>query len=84
MGYITDPMLKIAHVIINYIPNLFSILVIVLLTRYLLKVVRFFFKEVGLGNIVIESNVPVVCQHSRLDSRQVANALLATIAYSED
>jgi hypothetical protein len=32
---------------------------------------------------VIESNVPVVCQHTRLDSRQVANALLTTIAYSE-
>jgi hypothetical protein len=32
---------------------------------------------------VIESNVPVVCQHTRLDSRQDANALLTTIAYAE-
>ena len=30
---------------------------------------------------LIESDVPVVVQHSRLDSRQNANALLSTIAY---
>lgn len=32
---------------------------------------------------VIESNIPVVVQHTRLDSRQAENALLTTIAYSE-
>ncbi len=32
---------------------------------------------------VIKSNIPVVVQHTRLDSRQAANALLTTIAYSE-
>ncbi|TYL38794.1 sensory rhodopsin transducer [Natronococcus pandeyae] len=30
---------------------------------------------------VIESDVPVVCQHTRLDSRQAENALLTTIAH---
>ncbi len=30
---------------------------------------------------LIESDVPVVVQHSRLDSRQAENALLSTIAY---
>jgi hypothetical protein len=30
---------------------------------------------------VITSDVPVVVQHTRLDSRQPANALLSTIAY---
>ncbi|MFP8953993.1 sensory rhodopsin transducer [Natrialbaceae archaeon A-arb3/5] len=30
---------------------------------------------------VIESDVPVVCQHTRLDSRQAENALLSTIAH---
>jgi hypothetical protein len=33
--------------------------------------------------IVVISDVPVVVQHTRLDSRQDANALLSTIAYSE-
>jgi hypothetical protein len=30
---------------------------------------------------VIESDVPVVVQHTRLDSRQAQNALMTTIAY---
>jgi hypothetical protein len=30
---------------------------------------------------VIRADVPVVCQYSRLDSRQDANALLTTMAY---
>jgi len=36
----------------------------------------------GLGySYVIESDVPVVVQHTRLDSRQAANAVTSTIAY---
>lgn len=31
---------------------------------------------------VIESSVPIVVQHSRLDSRQAENALLTTIAFA--
>ena len=31
---------------------------------------------------VIESSVPIVVQHTRLDSRQAENALLSTIAYA--
>jgi hypothetical protein len=33
---------------------------------------------------VIESDVPIVCQHTRLDSRQAENALLSTIAHPGD
>jgi hypothetical protein len=33
---------------------------------------------------LIESDVPVVVQHTRLDSRQAENALITTIAYSSD
>ena len=32
---------------------------------------------------VIHSDVPIVAQHTRLDSRQAENALLSTIAYGE-
>ena len=30
---------------------------------------------------VLTSDVPVVCQHTRLDSRQAENALLSTVAF---
>lgn len=33
---------------------------------------------------VIESDVPIVVQHTRLDSRQAENALMTTIAYPVD
>jgi hypothetical protein len=33
---------------------------------------------------VISSDVPIVVQHTRLDSRQAENALLSTIAYASD
>ena len=33
---------------------------------------------------VIESDMPIVVQHTRLDSRQAENALLSTIAYTSN
>jgi hypothetical protein len=33
---------------------------------------------------VIEADVPIVVQHTRLDSRQAENALLSTTAYASD
>ena len=33
---------------------------------------------------VIESDVPIVVQHTRLDSRQAENALLSTLAFAAD
>lgn len=33
---------------------------------------------------VLESDVPVVVQHTRLDSRQSENALLSTVAFAAD
>jgi hypothetical protein len=33
---------------------------------------------------VIESDVPIVCQHTRLDSRQSALALMTTTVYAAD
>lgn len=33
---------------------------------------------------VIESDTPIVVQHTRLDSRQAENALMTTIAFSAD
>lgn len=32
---------------------------------------------------VIESDVPIVVQHTRLDSRQAENALMTTVAFAE-
>jgi hypothetical protein len=34
--------------------------------------------------VVINSDQPIVVQHTRLDSRQAANSIFSTIAYSEE
>ncbi len=34
-------------------------------------------------SVVLQSNTPVVVQHTRLDSRQSQNALISTIAFSD-
>ncbi len=34
-------------------------------------------------SLVLSSTEPIVVQHTRLDSRQAANALMSTIAYSQ-
>jgi hypothetical protein len=34
--------------------------------------------------VVVESDVPLVVQHTRLDSRQAENALMTTMAYGAD
>ena len=33
---------------------------------------------------IVESNVPIVVQHTRLDSRQAENALVSTIAFGSE
>jgi hypothetical protein len=39
-------------------------------------------KDTDFASTII-SDAPIVVQHTRLDSRQAANALLSTIAFSE-
>jgi hypothetical protein len=39
-------------------------------------------KETDYSSLFV-SDVPIVVQHTRLDSRQAANALISTIAYTE-
>jgi hypothetical protein len=34
--------------------------------------------------MVLEASVPIVVQHTRLDSRQAENALITTIAYFQE
>ena len=44
--YITTPLEKILRVIVDFIPNLFFIVIIIFLTRYLLKLTFYFFKNI--------------------------------------
>lgn len=54
VSYVTDPLLRIGHVIANYLPNLFFIVVIVYVTRIGMKILKFFFNEIGKGHVTFE------------------------------
>lgn len=51
LGYIVDPLQQLGAVVIEYIPKLFFLAVIWFATRFLLRVVRFFFLEIERGSI---------------------------------
>ena len=57
-GYVLDPLKAIASGIWNYLPNLFTILVIVFVFRYFLKGVNFFKEEIEKGNLKIAGFYP--------------------------
>jgi small-conductance mechanosensitive channel len=51
--YALNAAIAIGNAVINYLPKLFFIGIIVLITAYVLKLVRFFFTEVQRGHITI-------------------------------
>jgi small-conductance mechanosensitive channel len=51
LQYIVAPIYAIAHAIIGFIPNLFFIAVIVIITRYILKFTKTFFNEIKTSHI---------------------------------
>jgi small-conductance mechanosensitive channel len=58
LEYITTPLLFVFHGFINYLPNVFYILVIVTVMVYVMKFVRLIAREVERGNIRIPGFYP--------------------------
>ena len=57
-GYVLDPLKSILLSIWNYLPNLITIIVIVLVFRYVLKGIRFLKEEIAKGNLKINGFYP--------------------------
>ena len=53
LGYIWHPLKTFLGNVISYLPELFFIIVTILIVRYLLKVVRFFTTQIEKGRIII-------------------------------
>ncbi len=51
IGYITSPLLIVARAFFGYLPNVFFIAVIVVVTQYVLKVVHLVFGAIGRGMV---------------------------------
>lgn len=50
-NFVAAPLKEMLHAFVGFIPNIFIILVIAVITAYVLKLIRFFFDEIEKGNI---------------------------------
>ncbi len=57
-GYVLDPLKDIGLKFIDFIPNLLTIVVIILVVRYILKALRFFKDEVARGKLELPGFYP--------------------------
>lgn len=57
-GYILDPISSIFQVTVDYLPNLFHVIVIIILSFYLLKFIRFLFSEIERGTLSFDGFYP--------------------------
>jgi len=53
-GYILDPLESIVVSTVKYIPNLITIIIIILIVRYLVRVLKFFAVKIALGKLEIQ------------------------------
>ena len=56
--WISEPIKNVGKAILNYLPHLFNIVIIVIITRYVLKVLRFFALEIERGILKIHGFHP--------------------------
>lgn len=57
-GYVLNPLTNLLSAVFNYIPNLFTIAVIYLVTRYVVQFVEFMAGEIEKGSLVISGFYP--------------------------
>jgi len=57
-GYVLHPVQKILMNVVRYIPNLITIIVVVLVFRYLIRGLRYFAGEINRGRLVIKGFYP--------------------------
>ena len=51
LGYVLTPLKLVVYTLLNFLPNLFFIIVIVFVFNYLIKAVKFFFMEIDKGTL---------------------------------
>ena len=53
LHYVIDPLKTVFAVIIAYVPKIFLIVIVILITKYILRFVKFIFREIANGSIQI-------------------------------
>ena len=53
LNWILSPLRTAGAAIVNYLPDLFTVIVVYFIFKYILKAIRFFFREIRIGNVKI-------------------------------
>lgn len=80
-GYVLSALTAAGEGVAAYMPNLFFLGVIILLTIYILKVIRFIFAEIGHGNITISGFDPEWAQPTFKLVQILILAFAATVCF---
>jgi small-conductance mechanosensitive channel len=54
IGFVLVPLKNVAHVFLDFIPNLFFIFIIIVVSRYILGFIKIFFNQIESGNLHFE------------------------------
>lgn len=81
IGYVVNPLRQIGRGVVAFIPNLFFIVLNILVVRYLLKVVRFLFGEIERGNLRFAGFYPEWAQPTYVLVRGLAIAFTVVIIF---
>lgn len=57
-GYILNPVIQFAKAFLNFLPNLFSIAVIIILSRLFVRLLKYFSSEIESGKLVLNGFYP--------------------------
>lgn len=55
VGFVIDPFIKVLSICLDYAPNIFNIVAILLVTRLIVRVVKAFFDEIAVGSIKFQN-----------------------------
>lgn len=80
-SYIVNPLKNIARSIINYLPRLFTIIVIVVVFRYVIKLFRYFANEIKTGQLKINGFYPDWASPSFQIIRVLLYAFMFTVIF---
>lgn len=80
-GYIVFPLAEMYRQFVEYLPNLFTVFFILLVVRYLLKLVRFLFYEAEQGSIVIPGFHPEWAEPTYQISRFLIFVFTAVVVF---
>lgn len=79
--YILTPLEKAGHAFVNYLPNIFFLFVIALITHYAIKLISFFFTEIEKRTITIPGFYHDWAQPSFKIARFLIMAFAAVVAF---